>query len=124
MLFHVHYPNALAVEFEQVIISVILFTVLFASRIMICSTSIAHVRLVLSYLLNLSALAANFEQVIAPVTCFLVICFLPCLLTRCLFVSCQQHICHRFRLLCIYGVLTGFEQVIAVVLLYLALFVN
>ena len=32
--------------------------------------------------------------------------------------------CHRFRLLCIYGVLADFEQAIVPVLLYLALFVN
>ena len=78
---------------------------------MICSTSAAHVPLGLSCLLNSSALAAVFEQVIVPA-----ICFLPCLLTRYWFVSCQQHMCHRFRLLCIYGVFA--------VLLYLALFVN
>ena len=47
--------------------------------------------------------------VIALVICFLVICFLPCLLTRYWFVSCQQHMCHRFYLLCIYGVLDDFE---------------
>ena len=82
MSFCLHDPDALAVDFEQVIISVILFTVLFANQIMICSTSAAHVPLVLSCLLNPSALAADFEQVIVPVICFLVICFLPCLLTR------------------------------------------
>ena len=38
-------------------------------------------------------------------------CFLPYLLTRFWFVSCRQHICHRFCLLYIYGVLIGFEQV-------------
>ena len=48
-----------------VIISVILFTVLFANQIMIFSTSAAP--LVLSRFLNSSALAANFEQVIVPV---------------------------------------------------------
>ena len=75
-------PEALAVDFEQVIISVILFTVLSANQIMICSTSAAHVPLVLSCLLNLGALDAKFEQVIVLVIFFLVICFLPCLLTR------------------------------------------
>ena len=83
VLFRLHYADALAVDFEQVIISVIFFTVLFADQIMIFSTSAAHVALVLSCLLNPSALAANFEQVIVPV-----IYFLPSLLTRCLFVSC------------------------------------
>ena len=77
--------------------------------------SAEHVSLVLSCLLNPSALAGDFEQVIVPVICFLVICFLPCLLTRYWFVSC----CHGFHLLCIYGVLADFEQVIIQVLLYL-----
>ena len=75
--FVLHDPDALTVDFEQVIILVILFTVLFANQIIICSRSAAHVSLVLSCLLNPSALAADFEQVIV-----LVICFLPCLLTR------------------------------------------
>ena len=82
MSFRLHDPNALAVDFEQIIISVILFTVLLANKIMICSTSTAHVLLVLSCLLNPSALAADFKQVIVPFICFLVICFLSCLLTR------------------------------------------
>ena len=82
VLFRLHDPNELSVDFEQVIISVILFTVLFANQIMICSTSAAHVPLVLSCLLNPSALAADFEQVIVLIICVLVICFLPCLLTR------------------------------------------
>ena len=118
------WPDALAVDFEQIIISVILFNVLLAKQIMICSTSAAHVPLVLSCLRNPIALAAYFEQVIVLVICFMVICFLPCLLTRYWFVSCQQHMCHRFRLLCIYGVLADLKQVIVPVLLYLALFVN
>ena len=42
--------------------------------------SAAHVPLVLSCLLDPCALAADFEHVIVPVICFLVICFLPCLL--------------------------------------------
>ena len=74
--FRLHDLDTLVVDFEQVIISVILFTKLFTNEIMICSTSAAHVPLVLSCLLNPSALAADFEQVIA-----LFICFLPCLLT-------------------------------------------
>ena len=41
-----------------------------------------NLSLVLSCLLNPRALAVDFEQVIVPVICFLVICFLPCLLTR------------------------------------------
>ena len=53
--------------------------------------------------------AIDFEQVIVTVICFLVICFLPCLLTRYWFVSCQQHMCHRFCLLCIYGVLADWS---------------
>ena len=118
-MLRLHDPNALSVDFEQVIISVILFTVLFANQIMICSTSAGHVSLVLSCLLNPSALAVGFEQVIV-----LVICFLPCLLTRYCFVLCQQQMCQRFRLLCIYGVLADFEQVIVPVLLCVALFVN
>ena len=73
-------PNALSVDFEQVIISVIMFTVLFANQIMIFSTSVVHVPLVLSCLVNPSALASDFEQVIVSVICFLVTCFLPCLL--------------------------------------------
>ena len=82
MSFRLHDPDALTVDFEQVIISVILFTVLFANQIMICSRSAAHVSLVLSCLLNPSALAGDFEQVIGPVICFLVTYFLPWLLTR------------------------------------------
>ena len=80
--FRLHDPDALAVDFEQVIISVILFTVLFANQILIFSTSAAHVPLVLSCLLNPSSLAAVFAQVTVPVICFLVTCFLPCLVTR------------------------------------------
>ena len=64
-------PDALATDFEQVIISVILFTVLFANQIMICSTSAAHVPLVLSCLFNPSTLAADLEQVIVPVLLYL-----------------------------------------------------
>ena len=82
MSFHLRDTDELAVDFEQVIISTIFFTVLFANQIMTCSTSAAHVSLVLSCLVNPSALAADFEQVIVPVICFLFICFLPCLLTR------------------------------------------
>ena len=118
--------SLLAVDFEQVIISVFFFffTVLFANQIMICSTLAAHVPSVLSCLLNLSSLAADFEQVIFPVICFLVICFLPCLLTKYLFISCKQHMCHGFPILCIHVVLADVEQVIVLVLLYLVLFVN
>ena len=56
--------------FEQVINSVILFTVLFANQIRICSSSAAHVSLVLSCFLNSSASDADFEQVIVPVILF------------------------------------------------------
>ena len=118
------WPDALSVDFEQIIISVILFNVLLAKQIMICFTSAAHVPLMLSCLRNPIALAAYFEQVIVLVICFMVICFLPCLLTRCWFVSCQQHMCQRFHLLYIYGVLADFEQVIVSVLLCPTLFVN
>ena len=124
MSFRLHDLDALAVDFEQVIILVNLFTVFFANQIMICSTSVAHMPLVLSCLLNPSGLTADFEQVIVPVIWFLVVCFLLCFLVRYRFVSCQQHMCHLFRLLCIYGVLADFELVIIPVLLYLALFVN
>ena len=71
MLFHLHDPNVLSFDFEQIIISAILFTVLFAKQIIICSTSAVHVSLVLSCLLNPSALAADFEQVIVPVLLYL-----------------------------------------------------
>ena len=80
--FCLHDPDALTVDFEQVIISVILFTVIFANKIIICSRSVAHVLLVLSCLLNSCASTAGSEQIIVPVICFLVICFPPCLLTR------------------------------------------
>ena len=63
--------------------------------------------------------AVDFVHVIVPV-----ICFLPCLLNRYWFVSCQLHMCHLFCLPCIYGVLASFKQVIVPVLLYLTLFVN
>ena len=82
MSFRLHDLDGLNVDFEQAIISVVLFTVLFANEIMICSKSVGHVSPVLSCLLNTSALAADFEPVIGLVICFLVICFLPCLLTR------------------------------------------
>ena len=67
--------------------------------------------LVLSYLLNPSALAGDFEQVIVPVIYFLIIPFPLCLLLP-------------VSILCIYGVLADFEQVIISALLYLPLFVN
>ena len=72
MSFRLHDLEALGTEFEQVIISVISFTVLFANQIMICFTPAANVLLVLSCLLNPSALAADFEQLTVPVICFLV----------------------------------------------------
>ena len=64
MSFRLHDPEAFAVAFEQVIISVILFTVLFANQIMICSMSAANVPLVLSCLLNPSALAATLNRLL------------------------------------------------------------
>ena len=73
MWFRLDDPNTLTFDFEQVIISVILFTVLFANQIMICSRSAAHVLLMLSCLLNPSVLAADFEQLNFLVICFLVI---------------------------------------------------
>ena len=124
VLFRLHDLDALAVDFEQVIISVILFTVMFTNQIMIFFTSAVHVPLVLSCLLNPSALTADFEQVIFPVICFLVICFLSSWLTRYWFVSCRQHMCHQFCLFCIDGVLADFEPVIVPVLLYFVLFCN
>ena len=69
MSFHLHDPNEFAVDFEQVIISVISFSA-FVPRPQ-------HIPLVLSCLRSPSALAADFEQVTVPV-----ICFLPCLLSR------------------------------------------
>ena len=80
--FCLHDPDVLTVDVEQVIISVILFTAIFANKIIICSRSVAHMLLVLSCLLNSSASTASSEQIIVPVICFLVICFPPCLLTR------------------------------------------
>ena len=62
MSLNLHDPGALTVDFGQVIISVILFTVLFANQIMFCSSSAAHVLLVLSYLLNASALVATLNR--------------------------------------------------------------
>ena len=64
--------------------------------------SAAQVPLVLSCLFNPSALPAIFNRSLFR-----------------FFVSCD-----RFRLLCIYGVLGDFEQVIVPVLLYLALWVD
>ena len=101
-------------DFEQFIISVILFSTLFANGMEICSTSAAHMPLVLSgYVIPVHWLLADFEQVF-----ILVICFLPCLLTRYWFISCQ---CHRFCLLCINGMLADFEQLIVWVSLFPAL---
>ena len=79
MSFHLQDLDALGVNFEQ---AIIFFTVLFANQIMIWPTSEAHVPLVLSFLLNPGALAGDFDHVIVPVICFLVICFLLSLLTR------------------------------------------
>ena len=62
-------------------ISIILFTVLFVNQIMICSTSVARVPLVLSRLLKPDALAADFEEAIVLVICFMVTCFLSWVLT-------------------------------------------
>ena len=87
MTFRLHDPDELAVDFEQVIISVILLSVLFANQTRICSTSAAHVSLVLYWLLNTSALAADFKQVIIPV--FFI---WHCLLTRHWFVKYQQNL--------------------------------
>ena len=72
MMFCLHDPDVLAVDFEQVIISVILFTVLLINLIIICTTSAAHVRLLLSCLLNPSPLAADFEQVTVSVICLMI----------------------------------------------------
>ena len=55
-------------DFEQIIISVISFSALFAHGIKICYTSAAHMQLLLSYLRNPNTFAGNFEQVIVPVT--------------------------------------------------------
>ena len=77
--------------FEQFNISVILFTVLLANQVIIFSMSEVHVPLVLPCLLNPKVLSSYFKQVIVPVVCFLVIYFLPCLLTKSWFVSCQPH---------------------------------
>ena len=71
MSFRLHDPDALAVDFEQVIVSVILFTVLFANQIKFRSMSAAHVPLVLFCLLNPNVLSADFEQVIVLVLLYL-----------------------------------------------------
>ena len=77
MMFCLHDPDVLGVDFEQVIISVILFTVLLSNQIIICTTSAAHMPLLLSCLLNPSPLATDFEQVTVSVICFLIlICFM------------------------------------------------
>ena len=54
--------DALTVDLEQVIISVILFTVLFANQVMICLRSAMHVSLVLPCLLNPSTLVADLNK--------------------------------------------------------------
>ena len=64
-----------AFNFEQTIVSVILFTTLFANRKMLCCTSAVEVSLVLSYLRISNVSAADFEQVIVPVIRgFLLVC--------------------------------------------------
>ena len=60
--FVLHDSDAWTVDFEQVIISVTLLTVLFPNLIMICSRSAANVSPVLRCLLSPSALAAEFEN--------------------------------------------------------------
>ena len=58
--------SALAVGFEQFVVSVTSFTELFANQIMICFTSVAHVPWMLSCLHNPSArAAAEFEQILS-----------------------------------------------------------
>ena len=117
MPFCLHDSDALIIDFEQVIISVISFTPLFANRIIIYSTSGPHVPLMLPCLPNPRALATGHEQAIVPV-----ICFLLCLLTRYWFIS---QVLPALSLLQTYGKLTAtFEQVIVPVLLYLPLFVD
>ena len=62
-----HDSYVLAVNFEQVIVSVILFTTLFANWKMLCSTSAVEVSLVLSCFRISNVSAADFGQVIVPV---------------------------------------------------------
>ena len=121
MSFCVHDPGALAVDFEQVIISVILLTMFFANQIMICFTSAAHVLLVLSCLLNPRALAADLLLETGYCSGYL---FPALFADQILIYLCQQHMCNQFHRLCIYGVWAKFEQVIVPVSLYLAPFVN
>ena len=59
---HLHDLDVLPLDFEQVIIPVILFTLLFANQITIFSMSAAHVPLVLSCLLNPKALAPTLNR--------------------------------------------------------------
>ena len=81
--FCIHDPGALAVDFEQVIISVILLTMFFANQIMIVSR--LQLMYYWYYLVCLipghGLLTCYLKQVIV-----LVICFLPCLLTRYWFI--------------------------------------
>ena len=65
---------ALATEFEQVIVLVILTIALFADWITICSMSGANKPLVLPCLHNPIALSPDFEKAFASVICSL--CFL------------------------------------------------
>ena len=82
-----HDSGALVTDFEQVIVSAIYLTALFANWIMICSMSAVHLPLVLSWLRNPSTLAANFVYVILPV-----ICYLHCLLTAILIFMSVTHV--------------------------------
>ena len=82
-----HDSGALVTDFEQVIVSVISLTALFANWIMICSMSAVHLPLVLSWLRNPSALVANFVYVILPV-----FCYLHCLLTAILIFMSVTHV--------------------------------
>ena len=63
MSYRLHDPDAFDVEFGQAIILVILFSLLLANGMEICSTSAAHMSPLLSPL-------ADFEQVIVSVSLF------------------------------------------------------
>ena len=70
-----HDSYVLGVNFEQVIVSVILFTTLFANWKMLCYTLAVEVSLVLSCFRISNISAADFGQVIVPVFWgFFVVC--------------------------------------------------
>ena len=103
MSFRLYGPDAFAVDFEQVIISVISFSALFANGIKICSTSAAHpIGVILfeqSQRIGCWLLTGHCSDYLFPAVFAnrILICFMS-----------VAHVSPS-RLLCIYGMLADYE---------------